>query len=66
MLYDDFDIQCKETRVLPTGGEGNIVCSKQGYLKEIAFRRERNKELSKDCQFKIPKWEDLRVYDKED
>lgn len=40
------------------------LCSKRGYLREIAYRKERNKSLGLFALFKLPKWEDLRVYDK--
>lgn len=52
-----------EVRVLPVGGDGNAICCWRHYGAEIAFRRERNKELSKDCQFDLPKWNDLKVYE---
>lgn len=51
-----------EVRVLPSGGNSNIILCFNCYRHEIAWRKERNKELSKDCQFKLPKWEDLKVY----
>lgn len=66
MLVDDFGYTTKELRVLPCGGDGNILCSKRGYLREIEGRKERNRQLADDCKFDLPKWEDLRVYDKED
>lgn len=65
-LYDDFGYPCKELRVLPTGGQGNILCSFRGYLREIRFRQERNRELAPDCQFKLPAWEDLKIYAKDE
>lgn len=66
MLTDDYGLECKEIRVLPLGGEGNILCSYQGYLREIKYRIERNKELAESCRFDTPKWDDLAVYDKEE
>lgn len=51
-----------EVRVLSTGGDSNGILCYLCYCKEIEFRRERNRELSKDCQFKIPAWNDLKVY----
>ncbi|MCP5059006.1 MAG: hypothetical protein GY937_20065 [bacterium] len=32
----------------------------------MIFRARRNKELSEDCQFDIPRWKDLEVYDGKD
>lgn len=52
----------EQVRVLPSGGDSNLILCNACYHAEIAFRRERNKELSKDCQFKLPKWEDLKIY----
>lgn len=51
-----------EVRVLPTGGDGNAILCFGCFLHEIAWRRERNRELSKECQFKLPSWESLKVY----
>ena len=66
MLTDDYGYQTNELRVLPSGGSSNILCSRRGYESEIAWRRERNKELEEGCQFKLPTWEELRIYDKEE
>lgn len=52
----------KTVRVLPTGGDSNAILCRLCFLREINFRRERNKELSKDCQFDIPLWTKLKVY----
>lgn len=51
-----------EVRVLPTGGDSNAILCWRCYGHEIDFRRQRNKELSKDSQFALPKWESLKVY----
>lgn len=51
-----------QVRVLPTGGDSNAILCKLCYRREIAFRRDRNKELGKDAQFKLPAWEELKVY----
>lgn len=51
-----------QVRVLPSGGDSNLIVCWRCYGKEIKFRKERNEELSKDCQFDLPKWEDLKVY----
>lgn len=66
MLTDDYGDSVKEIRVLPLPGDANILCGIRGYMKEIAFRRERNKKLAPDCRYPLPRWQDLRVYDKED
>lgn len=51
-----------EVRVLPTGGEGNAILCKSCFHRELAWRKERNRELSKDCQFKLPEWDSLNIY----
>jgi hypothetical protein len=58
-----------EVRVLPTGGtdgygSNGILCL-LCYRREIDFRKSRNKELSKDCQFQLPKWQSLKIYGKD-
>jgi len=51
-----------EIRILPTGGDSNALLCYSCYLHEIAFRKERNKDLADDCKFKLTPWEDLRIY----
>ena len=51
-----------EVRVLPTGGDGNAILCHTCFLHELRYRRERNQALSKDCQFKLPAWETLKIY----
>jgi hypothetical protein len=51
-----------EVRVLPTGGDGNAILCRRCFCHEMDYLRERNKELGKDCQFKLPSWESLEVY----
>lgn len=54
--------QNPEVRVLPSGGDSNSILCYACFFHEIRYRVGRNKELSKECQFKLPKWEDLEVY----
>lgn len=51
-----------ELRRLPIGGDGAVITCHTGYLKEMAFRRERNRKLELSCQFDLPSWESLEVY----
>jgi len=51
-----------EIRVLPTGGESNALLCRSCFEYEMNFRRERNRKLAKECQFKLPAWDDLKVY----
>ena len=64
ILYDDFGYETKELRVLPCSSDGNILCGYRGYLEEINYRMERNKSLGESYRYKLPLWEDLKVYDK--
>lgn len=60
-----------EIRVLPTGpidassgdGMSNALLCKACYNLEIMWRKSRNLELKNPLAFKLPKWEDLRIYD---
>lgn len=58
-LYDDYGIPCSEMRTLPTGGGGNVIVSRQGFEKEMSFRRER---IRAGVQFDLPEWASLEVY----
>ena len=50
-----------ETRLLPIGGDGNVIVCRRHFYVEIAFRKERNRELGEGA-FPLPVWEDLVVY----
>lgn len=52
-----------EVRVFPTGGGGNAILCKACYFHEIAYRKDRNKDLDKDNQFALPAWDSLKVYE---
>ena len=51
-----------EVRRLPTGGNSAAILCRSCYEYEIAYRRERNKELAKDCAFDLPAWDSLKTY----
>ncbi len=54
-----------EVRVLPWGtepGHGNSILCHNHFDKEIAWRKERNRELGVEAQYDLPKWDSLRVY----
>lgn len=54
-----------EVRVLPTGGESNLILCKLCYRHEIAFRHNRNRELSRELSpkaFATPPWRTLKIY----
>lgn len=51
-----------EVRVLPTGGDGNLILCRACFEHELRFRVTRNRYLSPDCRFALPSWESLKVY----
>ena len=51
-----------EVRVLPSGGDSNLILCQACFFHEMNFRRERNKELGAAYQFKLPKWTELKIY----
>ena len=52
-----------EVRMLPAGGDSNMILCRACFLHEIQFRKERNWLLEDYAQFKLPLWEDLKIYD---
>lgn len=52
-----------EVRLLPMGSDGNLILCAACHAHEIAWRRERNRELSPDARYDLPKWASLEVYD---
>ncbi len=54
-----------EVRVLPTGGDSNAILCAWCFRREMNYRLDRNRDLGKDCQFKIPTWQSLKVYGQE-
>lgn len=51
-----------EVRLLLTGGDSNAILCQRCFRYELEFRRERNRELSPDCQFALPVWSELETY----
>ena len=54
-----------EVRVLPTGGDSNLILCRLCFEREIQFRRSRNLELGTAFKFDLPLWIDLTVYGNE-
>lgn len=52
-----------EVRILPIGGDGNLILCRVCYEHEMAFRKDRNRQLASQNQFDLPAWEDLSVYE---
>jgi hypothetical protein len=51
-----------EVRVLPLPKDSNLILCHACYRHEIAWRKQRNRELSPDVRFPLPDWESLEVY----
>lgn len=51
-----------EVRVLPTGGEGNMILCEKCYEHEMRVRRDRNGNLALGAKFELPTWQSLEVY----
>lgn len=51
-----------EVRILPIGGGANLILCRACFEAEIAYRKERNKELAPENRFDLPEWEALEVY----
>ena len=49
-------------RLLPTGGDSNAILCRACHYHELKWRKERNKDLGDFAKFKLPKWEELKVY----
>lgn len=52
-----------EVRVLPAGGDSNLILCFRCFHRELAYRRQRNTELGEFAQFALPKWTDLKLYE---
>ena len=52
-----------EVRLLPTGGDGNAILCRACFDHELAYRIDRNLELSGENAFRIPTWDSLKVYE---
>jgi hypothetical protein len=54
-----------QVRVLPTGGDSNAILCNTCWRYEMAFRRDRNRELAPENRFDLPTWASLKVYNSE-
>ena len=52
-----------EVRVMPTGGDGNLILCRQCWENELHYRRDRNRSLAVFAQFDIIAWNDAKVYE---
>jgi hypothetical protein len=51
-----------EVRVMPTGGDGNLILCRQCWSKENSYRIERNRSLANFAKFAIINWKDAKIY----
>ena len=51
-----------EVRLLPTGGDGNLILCQKCFEYELSWRRERNRGLAPFAQFSLPTWESAKIY----
>lgn len=51
-----------QVRLLPYGGDGNMILCRSCFNHEIRERERRNKE-AKENLFDTPKWEDCKPYE---
>lgn len=52
-----------EVRRLPLPGNAGLILCRSCYENEMNFRRSRNRELAVSCQFPLPTWESLEIYE---
>jgi len=49
-------------KLLPSGGDSNLILCRACWLREILYRAERNQSLGEFAQFALPTWESGKVY----
>ena len=52
-----------EVRVMPSGGDSNLILCRSCWARENQYRRERNRQLGNFAQYKLPDWETAKVYE---
>ena len=52
-----------EVRVLPMGGDGNVILCQACFNREMIWRKYRNRGLSEEAKYVLPTWHKLEVYD---
>ena len=55
-----------DVRVMPTGGDGNMILCLRCWLKENSYRIERNRDLADFAKFDIIEWQNAKVYGGDD
>ena len=50
-------------RLMPTGGDGNLILCRACWRRELSYRRERNRVVADPCSlFPEPCWEEGEIY----
>ena len=49
-------------KLMPTGGDGNLILCRSCWLRELRYRQDRNRSLGDFAKFDLPTWESGRVY----
>jgi hypothetical protein len=52
-----------EVRVMPSGGDSNLILCRSCWRRELTYRNERNQTLATDCLYELPRWEGAKVYE---
>jgi hypothetical protein len=52
-----------DVRLMPTGGDGNLILCLRCWIKENTYRRERNKQLGDFAKFDIIEWQNAKIYE---
>jgi hypothetical protein len=50
-------------KVMPTGGDGNLILCARCWAHELSYRVERNKGLGDFAKFDMPAWDTAKVYE---
>jgi hypothetical protein len=49
-------------KLMPTGGDGNLILCRSCWQRELTYRADRNRSLGDFAQFSLPKWDDAKEY----
>jgi len=52
-----------EVKVMPAGGDSNMILCCACWHKELDYREDRNRELADFAKFDLPAWNDAKVYE---
>ncbi len=52
-----------EVRIMPSGGDSNLILCRRCWQHELFYRQDRNRYLGAGMQYKLPAWETAKVYE---